>query len=62
MTKNRVKEKNKLQLAPQDYIVFYGGLKIENVSKDNYIEVNFPKKYTITPIIFKNKKICKENH
>lgn len=40
----------KLTLKPQDYIVFNGGLKIENISEKNCIELELPNKYTITPM------------
>ncbi len=38
-----MKNENKVTLTPKDYIVLSGGLKIENVSEDKYIEVTLDK-------------------
>lgn len=43
----------KLTLAPGDYIVKAGGLKIENTSNNMVIEVELPESYTIRPQIIK---------
>jgi len=50
-------EGQKLKLAPHDYIVFKGGLKIENTSEDNFIEFEFDGKYTISPMVITNQLI-----
>lgn len=43
-------KKEKLSLAPNDYIVFSGGLKIENISPDMLIEVELPRNYKVSPM------------
>lgn len=50
----------KQRLKPQEYIVFYGGLRIENTSRENILEIDLPPEYTIiseeaslTPLIEK---------
>ena len=43
-------DKETLKLNPKDYIVWSGGLKIENISEDNYIEIELSKVYKITSI------------
>jgi len=40
----------RLILKPKDYIVFNGGLKIENTSEDNVIEVEMPSEYTVSKL------------
>lgn len=40
-----------IMLQPKDYILYNGGLKIENISEDNVITVELPNKYTIKPLI-----------
>jgi hypothetical protein len=42
-------EREKLRLKPGDYIVFSGGLKIENISLDHSIEFELPEKYSTHP-------------
>ena len=41
----------KLTMKPNDYIVFNGGLKIENISVDNVITVELPETYTVEPLV-----------
>lgn len=43
-------KKETLILKPHDYIVFNGGLKIENISEDLVMEVELPNSYTVTPL------------
>jgi len=45
-----MKKKRELTLAPQDYIVFAGGLKIENVG-ESVISFIPPQKYTTKPFV-----------
>lgn len=43
-------DREKLALGPHDFIVFSGGLKIENITMDMHIEVELPRNYTISPM------------
>ena len=55
------KEINILKLRPNDCIIFNGGLKVQNVSEDNYIEVEMPNRYSITPMINIDASTIKED-
>ena len=47
----------KITLTPKDYIMFRGGLKIENISEENAITFRLPSKYTIDLMKFELKNI-----
>ncbi len=46
-----MKAKEILTLRPNDYIVYSGGLKIENTSKDLLIELEVPESYKVSPMV-----------
>lgn len=50
-------DKNILMLRPGDYIVYSGGLKIENTSKDLFMEIEVPARYMISPMEITGKPV-----
>lgn len=50
-----------LTLRPKDYIVFNGGLKIENTSEDLVMEVELPNRYTVSPLEVRGKLTLLKN-
>ena len=55
--RERKMKKQEITLNPNDYIVFNGGLKIENISSDNCITLELPEEYTIKPLKIGHKEV-----
>lgn len=50
MTTKPHKKKETITLGPKDYIVFNGGLKVENTSEDLLMEFEWPYSYSVSVV------------